>query len=104
MVSNPVEGWARRRERWLLPGGYIAALALYYLTPWPALALLWLALIAALTWRSPRVALALLPLTFPFWYVPKRVYGPLSPEERGKSNSERGGWRGRGWRAWGQPR
>jgi O-antigen ligase len=77
MVSNPVEGWARRRERWLLPGGYIAALALYYLTPWPALALLWLALIAALTWRSPRVALALLPLTFPFWYVPKRVYGHL---------------------------
>lgn len=69
--------WARRREGWLLPGGYIAALALYYLTPWPALALLWLALIAALTWRSPRVALALLPLTFPFWYVPKRVYGHL---------------------------
>jgi len=69
--------WARRRERWLLPIGYSAALALFYLTPWPALAWLWLALIAALTWRSPRVALALLPLTFPFWFVPKRVYGHL---------------------------
>ena len=73
-----VANWARRRERWLLPVGYSAALALYYLTPWPALAWLWLALIAVLTWRSPRVALALLPLTFPFWFVPKRVYGHLT--------------------------
>ena len=70
-------GWARRHERALLPGGYIIALAGYYLTPWPALAWLWLALLAALTWRSPRVALALLPLSFPFWFVPKRVYGHL---------------------------
>lgn len=69
--------WARRHERALLPLGLTLALAAYYLTPSPALSLLWLALVAALAWRSPRVALALLPLTFPFWFVPKRVVGYL---------------------------
>jgi putative inorganic carbon (hco3(-)) transporter len=69
--------WARRHERVLLPCCLILALALYYVTPSPALSLLWLALVVALVWRSPRVALALLPLTFPFWFVPKRVYGHL---------------------------
>ncbi len=69
--------WARRRERALLPLGLTLALAAYYLTPSAALSLLWLALVVALAWRSPRVALALLPLTFPFWFVPKRVYGHL---------------------------
>ncbi|HET9111320.1 MAG TPA: O-antigen ligase family protein [Ktedonobacterales bacterium] len=69
--------WARRHERMLLPVGLVLALAAYDLTPAPALSLVWLALVAALTWRSPRVTLALLPLTFPFWFVPKRVYGHL---------------------------
>lgn len=69
--------WARGHERTLLPLGLTLALAAYYVTPSPALSLLWLALVAALVWRSPRVALALLPLTFPFWFVPKRVYGHL---------------------------
>lgn len=69
--------WARRYERTLVPIGVALALAAYYLTPSPALSLVWLALVAALTWRSPRVTLALLPLTFPFWFVPKRVYGHL---------------------------
>lgn len=74
--------WTHRRERMLLPSAFIALLAAYYLTPSPALSWVWLALLAALIWRSPRMALALLPLTFPFWFVPKRVIGsavfPLS--------------------------
>lgn len=74
--------WARRHERALLPAGLALALAVYYVTPSPLLSLVWLALVALLMWRSPRVALALLPLTFPFWFTPKRVYGhatlPLS--------------------------
>ncbi len=74
--------WARRHERILLPGAFIALLAVYYLTPSPALSWVWLALLVALIWRSPRTALALLPLSFPFWFVPKRVTGsavfPLS--------------------------
>lgn len=69
--------WARRHERTLLPIGLALALAAYYVTPSPALSLLWLALVAALMWRSPRVALALLPLTFPFWFVPKHVTNQL---------------------------
>lgn len=82
MTSAPASGsaligWARRHERALLPCCLIVALAAYYLTPSPALSLLWLALVVALTWRSPRAALALLPLTFPFWFVPKRVVGHL---------------------------
>lgn len=81
MSADPLR-WARLHERTLLPIGFILALAAYYTTPSPALSLAWLALVIALTWRSPRVALALLPLTFPFWFVPKRVWGhavsPLS--------------------------
>ncbi|HZC04231.1 MAG TPA: hypothetical protein VE338_01185 [Ktedonobacterales bacterium] len=69
--------WMRRHERTLAPLGFTLALAAYYLTPSPALSLVWLALVAALAWRSPRMTLALLPLTFPFWFVPKRVYGHL---------------------------
>ncbi|HEY7849343.1 MAG TPA: hypothetical protein VIC27_04720, partial [Ktedonobacterales bacterium] len=69
--------WTRRHERTLLPCCLTVALAAYYVTPSPALSLLWLALFATLTWRSPRAALALLPLTFPFWFVPKPVAGHL---------------------------
>jgi hypothetical protein len=55
-----------------------AALAAWYLTPWPALAALWALGFAALTWRWPRWALALLPLTFPFWYAPVHVTDRLA--------------------------
>lgn len=60
----------------------VAGLAYYYLAPNPLLALPGLALFAALAWRRLDLALCLLPLTFPFWFVPKRVAGqavfPLS--------------------------
>ena len=62
--------------------GMVAALAYYYLVPNPVLALPGLAAFVALAWLRLEVALCLLPLTFPFWYVPKRVLGqavfPLS--------------------------
>jgi putative inorganic carbon (hco3(-)) transporter len=51
----------------------IAALAVYYLTPPPVLALVPLAAYAGLAWLRLDIALELLPLTFPFWYVPKHV-------------------------------
>ncbi|HEU5438574.1 MAG TPA: O-antigen ligase family protein [Ktedonobacterales bacterium] len=66
----------------LLAGGMVAGLAYYYLVPNPLLALPGLALFAMLAWRRLDLALCLLPLTFPFWFVPKRVAGqavfPLS--------------------------
>jgi putative inorganic carbon (hco3(-)) transporter len=59
-----------------------AGLAFYYLVPSPLLSLPGLLLLAVCAWRRPPLALSLLPLTFPFWYVPKRVAGaavfPLS--------------------------
>jgi putative inorganic carbon (HCO3(-)) transporter len=62
--------------------GMVAALAYYYLMPDPLLALPGLAAFAVLAWRRLDLALCLLPLTFPFWYVPKRALGaavfPLS--------------------------
>ncbi len=62
--------------------GLIASLAYYYLVPSPLLALPGLAVFAYLTWRRLDIALCLLPLSFPYWYVPKRVFGstvfPLS--------------------------
>jgi O-antigen ligase len=52
-------------------------LAYYYLVPSPLLALPGLLLYIAVAWRQIALALCLLPLTFPFWYVPKRVVGHL---------------------------
>jgi O-antigen ligase len=70
-----------RRERFLA-AGMAFGLAYYYLVPNPLLALPGLALFAALARRRLDLALCLLPLTFPFWFVPKRVAGqavfPLS--------------------------
>jgi O-antigen ligase len=54
------------------------ALAAWYLTPWPWLAALWALCYATLAWRWPRWALALLPLTFPFWYAPLHVTSRLT--------------------------
>ncbi|HEU0028314.1 MAG TPA: O-antigen ligase family protein [Ktedonobacterales bacterium] len=69
--------WLRRRRA--LPAlAMVAALAAWYLTPWPALALVWATVFAALSWRWPRMALALAPLTFPFWYAPLHVTGRLA--------------------------
>src|SRR5215469_1072187 len=60
----------------------VLSLAYFYLVPLPWLALPGLALFAVLAWIRLDVAVALLPLTFPFWYVPKRLIGdkffPLS--------------------------
>lgn len=61
----------------VIVGASVAALALYALTPWPALALLPLAAYATLTWLRLDVALCLLPLAFPFWFIPKPVVGHL---------------------------
>lgn len=62
--------------------GLVVALAYYYAVPSPLLSLPGLIVFAALAWRRLDLALGLLPLTFPFWYVPKRVFGhtvfPLS--------------------------
>jgi hypothetical protein len=49
------------------------ALALYYVTPSPLLALAPLLVYAGLAWLRLDIALTLLPLTFPFWYVLKHV-------------------------------
>ena len=56
----------------------VAALVGWYITPWPALALLWAAVFVALAWSWPRLALALSPLTFPFWFAPIHLTGRLS--------------------------
>lgn len=84
-------GGLRRRTRglvirggsdWTLIAGIIASLAYYYAVPSPLLSLPGLVVFAALAWLRLDLALCLLPLTFPFWYVPKRVFGhtvfPLS--------------------------
>ena len=58
------------------------SLALYYITPGPALSAPWLLLFGIVAWRRLDLALCLLPLTFPYWYVPKPLFGrevfPLS--------------------------
>lgn len=65
-------------RRILAPIALTAALAAWYLTPWPWLAAVWAVSYAALAWRWPRWALALLPLTFPFWYAPLHVTSRLT--------------------------
>ncbi|HEY7983747.1 MAG TPA: O-antigen ligase family protein [Ktedonobacterales bacterium] len=61
------------RDERAIAGGLALALALYYLVPSPLLSLPFLLAYAALAWRRLDLALCLLPLAFPFWYVPKRA-------------------------------
>jgi putative inorganic carbon (hco3(-)) transporter len=61
------------RDERLVAGGLALSLALYYVAPSPLLSLPLLLAYAALAYRRLDLALSLLPLTFPFWYVPKRV-------------------------------
>lgn len=74
-------GRARQNEG-LIAVGMVASLAYYYVVPLPLAALPGLLCFAVLVWLRLDLALCLLPLTFPFWYVPKRVVGhavlPLS--------------------------
>lgn len=77
-----VSAWMRQHSQALTVAGLIASLAYYYLIHSNPLALPGLLVFIWLTWRRLDLALCVLPLTFPFWYVPKRVYGghvfPLS--------------------------
>jgi O-antigen ligase len=79
-ARHVLSGWLpavrARRERFVL-AGLILGLAYYYVVPSPLLALPGLLLFVLLTWRRLDLALCLLPLTFPFWYVPKRVTGSV---------------------------
>jgi putative inorganic carbon (hco3(-)) transporter len=82
-VASMMSGAARSREREpLLAAGMILGLAYYYLVPSPLLALPGLIVFAGAAWLRLDLALCLLPLAFPFWFVPKRVAGhavfPLS--------------------------
>ncbi|MGZ3601203.1 MAG: O-antigen ligase family protein, partial [Ktedonobacterales bacterium] len=75
--------WGRARQHeGLIAAGMAMSLAYYYVVPLPLAALPGLLCFAALAWLRLDLALCLLPLTFPFWYVPKRVVGhvvfPLS--------------------------
>src|SRR5215469_2697149 len=65
--------WLDRREA-LMIAAMVFGLAYFYLIPWPLLALPGLIWFGLLAWRRLDIALALLPLTFPFWYVPKRLF------------------------------
>ncbi|HEX9414656.1 MAG TPA: O-antigen ligase family protein [Ktedonobacterales bacterium] len=60
----------------------LGALATFYVSPSPLIALPVLVVYAALAGLRLDLAVCLLPLAFPFWYVPKRVLGhtvfPLS--------------------------
>jgi putative inorganic carbon (hco3(-)) transporter len=55
----------------------LAGLAYYYLIPSPLLALPGLLLFTLCAWRRLPLVLCLLPLSFPYWFVPKRVAGHL---------------------------
>ncbi|HEV8190464.1 MAG TPA: O-antigen ligase family protein [Ktedonobacterales bacterium] len=66
-------------------GGWVLLLATLLgvaLSPWQALTVLCLCSFAVLAWRWPDRALCLLPLTFPYWFVPRPLVGsavfPLS--------------------------
>jgi len=76
-VNTSTEDEARQPQPDLRAGGYrlgitlVGSLAFCYLVPSPALALMGLAVFAGAAWLRLDLALALLPLTFPFWYVPR---------------------------------
>ena len=78
-ASGAAGGW---RADALIGGGMALSLGAVALAPWHPLALLALALFVALTWWRLDLALCLLPLTFPYWYVPRALIGhavfPLS--------------------------
>ena len=57
----------------LMTVALVAALAGYYVVTSPVLSLPLLAAYALLAWLRLDLAVCLLPLAFPFWYVPKRV-------------------------------
>jgi putative inorganic carbon (HCO3(-)) transporter len=65
--------WLDRREA-LIIVAMVSGLAYFYLIPWPLLALPGLICFGLLAWKRLDIALALLPLTFPFWFVPKRLF------------------------------
>lgn len=71
-----------RQGEGLVVAGIVGSLAYFYIVPSPLLALPGLLCFALLAWLRLDITLCLLPLTFPFWYVPKRVVGhvvfPLS--------------------------
>lgn len=75
-------GERARRSESLVALGLVASLAYYYVVPSPLIALPGLLCFAVFAWLRLDLALCLLPSTFPFWYVPKRVVGhvvfPLS--------------------------
>jgi putative inorganic carbon (hco3(-)) transporter len=64
--------WLDRREA-LIIVVMVLGLAYFYLIPWPVVALPGLICFGLVAWKRLDIALALLPLTFPFWYVPKRL-------------------------------
>lgn len=75
--------WGRTRQsEGLVAVGIVVSLAYYYVVPSPLIALPGLLCFVVLAWLRLDLALCLLPLTFPFWFVPKRVVGhavfPLS--------------------------
>ncbi|MGO8949032.1 MAG: O-antigen ligase family protein [Ktedonobacterales bacterium] len=52
----------------------ILGLTYFYLVPSPLLAMPGLIWFGLLAWKRLDIGLALMPLTFPFWYVPKRLF------------------------------
>src|SRR5260221_9858167 len=72
----------RARRETALTLALLGALATFYVSPSPLIALPVLVVYAALAGLRLDLAVCLLPLAFPFWYVPKRVLGhtvfPLS--------------------------
>ena len=75
--SAPAAGGRWRERDW---AGILAivGLALGYLAPSPAVAVAGLAIFAVAGWQRLDLALALLPLTFPFWYVPLHFSASVS--------------------------
>jgi O-antigen ligase/polysaccharide polymerase Wzy-like membrane protein len=65
-------------RRWAPPMAFVVALAAWYLAPLAALSLTWAVVYAVLVWRWPRWALALMPLTFPFWFAPVHLSARLA--------------------------
>lgn len=75
-VAATREGIARLGRQRLLALGLVLVLLL---SPWPPLTIATLLAYAAVTFKTPGVTTALIPLTFPFAYRPKDFYGPVFP-------------------------